>query len=113
MATTKKIFSQTDISDVWKKARVIDDVDAGTMRQDYAGAWIRFADYGNRNSQYGWEIDHLKPVSLNGADNISNYLPLQWQNNVKKGDDYPRWTTAVTSDGQNNIEREKYWKVNV
>lgn len=113
MATIKETFSQTDINDVWKKATVIKGVDPGSMRQDYAGAWIRFADYGNRNSQYGWEIDHLKPVVKNGADDQSNYLPLQWQNNIRKGDDYPRWATAVTSDGQNNIEREKYWKVNI
>ena len=43
---------------------------------------------------------------------MSNYLPLQWQNNVRKGDDYPRWVTAVTADGQNNKEVDKFWKVN-
>lgn len=112
MPSTKNDFTKSDILAVWRKATVINGVPADAMRQDYAGAWIRFADYGNRKSQYGWEIDHLKPLSLNGEDTLNNYLPLQWQNNVRKGDDYPRWATAVTSDGQNNIEMEKYWKIN-
>ena len=108
----KKEFTPTEKKAVWERARQIDGVDADSMRQDYAGAWIRYVDYGNRNSQYGWEIDHLKPLSLGGAEDLSNYLPLQWQNNVRKVNDYPRWTTAVSADGQNNIEIEKYWKVN-
>lgn len=108
----KKDFTPAEKKLVWDRARQIDSVDPDTMRQDYAGAWIRFVDYGNRNSQYGWEIDHLKPLAQGGAEDPSNYLPLQWQNNVRKGDDYPRWATAVSADGQNNIELEKFWKVN-
>ena len=112
MATTKKVFTDSEILDVWKKAMTVNGVDPDAFRQDYAGAWIRYADYGNRNSQYGWEIDHLKPLSQGGEEVGTNYLPLQWQNNVRKGDNYPRWATAVTADGQNNVEQEKYWKIN-
>ena len=112
MIATKKNFTKAEIAAVWSKALVVDGIDANVMRQDYAGAWIRFTDYGNRNSQFGWEIDHLKPLAQQGDESIKNYLPLQWQNNVRKGDDYPRWATAVTSDGQNNIEMLKYWKIN-
>ncbi len=112
MAVTKIVFTDAEILDVWKKATEVAGVDSNVFRQDYAGAWIRYADYGNRNSQYGWEIDHLMPLSQGGEEIITNYLPLQWQNNVRKGDDYPRWATAVTADGQNNVEQEKYWKIN-
>lgn len=112
MATTKKEFTEAEKYEVWMKASEVTGVDGDMFRQDYAGAWIRYADYGNRNSQYGWEIDHLKPLSMGGEEEITNYLPLQWQNNVRKGENYPRWATAVTSDGQNNVEQEKYWKIN-
>lgn len=110
---TKKVFTNDEILAVWMKATAVTGVNSDLLRQDYAGAWIRYADYGNRNSQYGWEIDHLKPLSQGGEEAMTNYLPLQWQNNVRKGDDYPRWTTAVTADGRNNVEQEKSWKVNV
>lgn len=109
---SKKDISQDIVIEVWKKAKPVDGVNPDQLRQDYAGAWIRFVDYGNRDSQYGWEIDHLKPLSMNGTDVPDNCLPLQWQNNVSKGNDYPRWTTAMTSDGQNNVEFVKYWKIN-
>lgn len=108
----KKSFTQSEIAKVWAMAKSVDWVDSKIFRQDYAGAWMRYDDYGNRNSQYGWEIDHMKPLSLGGAEDESNYIPLQWQNNVRKGDNYPRWATAVTADGQNNVEKEKYWKIN-
>lgn len=112
MGTTKREYTDAEKLQVWKMAKEIDNIDSDIWRQDYAGAWIRFSDYGNRNSQYGWEIDHLKPLSKDGLDDSTNWLPLQWQNNVRKGDDYPRWATAVTSDGRNNIAVEKYWKIN-
>lgn len=113
MATTKRVFSQTEIDMVWRKAKTIQSVDPNSMRQDYAGAWIRYSDYGNRNSQYGWEIDHIKPLALGGSDDLDNFLPLQWNNYIRKGDDYPRWSTEMTADGSNNIELEKYWKINL
>lgn len=110
MATKKDISPELKLA-IWKKAKEVAGVDSSIFRQDYAGAWIRFADYGNRDSQYGWEIDHLKPVSLEGQDALDNLYPLQWQNNLRKGDDYPRWSTAVTADGQKNVELEKSWKI--
>ena len=68
MVAIKKVFTNDEIFEVWRKATEITDVDSAIFRQDYAGAWIRYADYGNRNSQYGWEIDHLKPLSQGGED---------------------------------------------
>ncbi len=47
--------------------------------------------------QYGWEIDHIKPVALGGSDDLSNLQPLQWENNRTKGDEYPHKTCAVRS----------------
>lgn len=110
MATKKDISPELKLA-IWKKAKEVTGVDSSIFRQDYAGAWIRFDDYGNRDSQYGWEKDHLKPLSLGGQEVLDNLYPLQWQNNLRKGDDYPRWSTAVTADGQKNVELEKFWKI--
>ena len=59
----KKEFTPTEKKAVWERARQIDGVDADSMRQDYAGAWIRYVDYGNRNSQYGFGQQQYLPMA--------------------------------------------------
>ena len=54
------------------------------LRKDACGAWIRWEDYGDTNSQYGWEIDHTVPVSLGGSNHRSNLRALHWENNRAK-----------------------------
>ncbi len=76
-------WSDQMVQRVWEKGKVVSDNDKNLWRKDDCDAWIRRNDYGNRNSQYGWEIDHINP---GGGDDLSNLRPLQWQNNVDKSD---------------------------
>jgi 5-methylcytosine-specific restriction endonuclease McrA len=55
-------------------------------RFDACGALIERSKYGDTDSNLGWEIDHVVPVSKNGVDSLWNLQPLHWQNNRKKGD---------------------------
>jgi hypothetical protein len=75
--------------DVWQKGQPISGQDSFLWRSDICGGIMRFTDHGDTNSKYGWEIDHIKPTSLGGTDNLSNLQPLHWENNGKKGDSYP------------------------
>ncbi len=104
-------FSEEIIKSVWQKAIVQANNDPDIFRKDYAGAWIKRSEYGNRNSDYGWEIDHIKPIKKNGTDEIDNLCPLNWHNNVKKDEDFPLWKTSYSSQGTKNIELEQEWQI--
>ena len=81
-----RAFDQATIAAVWSKASIDYNYNPNEYRRDYCGALIRFSDYGNTSSSFGWEIDHIWPKSLGGGDEISNLQALHWLNNRSKGD---------------------------
>ena len=76
-------FDDEDINKVWNKGREIPGKDPKVTRQDACGTPMKKDDYGDRESDYGWEIDHK---DAKGSDNLSNLQPLQWKNNASKSD---------------------------
>lgn len=94
-------YSEDVIQKVWEKGIVVPNNDSKVWRQDQCKAWIGREHYGNRQSQYGWEIDHIKPESEGGGDELSNLRPLQWENNVSK--QAGRLVCVVTSSDTKNV----------
>ena len=76
-------FTEQQKENVWNKGKVVRGHNSKVWRKDQCGAWIKKSHYGNRQSQFGWEVDHISP---GGSDTISNLRPLQWENNVAKSD---------------------------
>lgn len=98
-------FKPEFLDAIWDKADASTSSRPGVFRKDVAGAWIKRDDYGKQNSEYGWEVDHIKPVAKGGETELYNLRPLQHQNNAAKGDHYPIWTAVVTA-GDNGRNRE-------
>lgn len=81
----------------WSQARTVQGWDGRVFRQDACGAIIEHSQYGKRQTTYGWEIDHIVPLSIGGADEFGNIQALHWENNVAKGSK-ENWHCAVGSD---------------
>ena len=97
-------FSVETIQRVWEKGKIVAGYDPAIWRKDACDAWMRRNQYGSRNSGYGWEIDHIKPGSDGGTDDLANLRPLQWENNASRQDG--RLVCVVISSGNSNVKRQ-------
>lgn len=98
-------FAYDVIWSVWSKGQVAGGNDPLLWRVDECSAWIFRSDYENRDSEYGWLVDHIIPVSEGGTDDIENLRPLNWQNTsrTEKGD----LICQVTAEGIHNKKTQK------
>ena len=95
-------FDQETINAIFQKGTLVASTLTDEIRTDACGARMRKSHFGNVNSKYGWEIDHIKPTAKGGANVLSNMQPLQWQNNRAKGDG--PMMCAISWNGQENAQ---------
>lgn len=113
-------YSNDLLNELWEKATPVDGYDSTLVRKDPCGAWIQRDKYNDRDSDFGWEVDHVYPQALlkeKGADldeidNIANLRAFNWHNNVSKGLDYPVYHIAVKSEDDKNVVADDEFKVN-
>lgn len=60
-----------------------------TNAVDYAGREIRKGAYNDRNSQFGWNVDHILPVSKGGKTADHNLICCHILTNDEKADSFP------------------------
>ncbi len=70
---------------VWDKAKKVPGKDPEQYRQDPYGNVMNRGAYG-KNTNQGWEVDHIKPSAKGGSDVIRNLQALNTAVNRSKGD---------------------------
>ena len=65
-----------------------------------------------KDSEFGWEIDHVFPVIMGGDDFEQNLRAMHWKNNESKGDDYPEYESIVRAYGGKNVKLKSDCTVN-
>lgn len=107
-------YSEEEKRYYWGLTNEVDGENPDEVRRDASGAIIHYREYKDRDSDYGWEIDHIYPKSLLLEANVPeelindpiNLRAMNWKNNVSKGSDYPRYTTVVKAVGRVNINKK-------
>jgi hypothetical protein len=94
-------YDKQIIDHVWSLAQPVSGNDDALWRKDEFGAWMHRLEYGNRKSQFGWEV--YDPNILGADFGLRTLRPLQWQNYQ----DMIAFETApkVTADGLRNSRR--------
>ena len=85
---------------VWARGEIFAGNDPVFWRRDVCGAWIFRSHYGRKDSEYGWVIDRIKPISEGGVDTISNLRPVHWENTTHRSDGTIE--CRITSTGVHN-----------
>lgn len=86
-------YTETVLRQVWNKASTIPGEDRDYKRKDQCGATILWNQYGT-SGNHGWEVDHIKPKSKGGSNQLYNLQPLHHENNAAKSNNYPKWSCA-------------------
>ncbi|MCL2522895.1 MAG: hypothetical protein FWE36_08565 [Erysipelotrichales bacterium] len=82
-----------------------------TVAEDFTGREIHKGAYGQEGSRFGWDTDHIMPLSRGGTNAESNKQIVHIDTNDEKGDK----TTFVSNDGcQYQVRKtsntdEDYW----
>lgn len=108
-------YTNDQLNKIWEKGFVVDGLDPAVYRTDVANAMMKRDCYGEEGN-LGWEVDHIFPkkkleelkIPEVMHDNMLNLMPMNSKNNVKKGDDYPGYKSAVAYDAnlRKNVEKE-------
>ncbi len=77
--------TKQEIQDVWDKGRRVRGKNPDVYRRDTEGNEIYRTSYG-KDTDMGWEIDHIDPRARGGGDNMENLQPLQTKANRIKSD---------------------------
>lgn len=114
----QQIWTAQQIEEVWNKGEIVNDFNPQLYRKDYAGAlmfWHNFIPQPKLNDSIeslNWTIVYERPITNGGDKYTKNLVPMNNNNAVTKGNNFPSWTTTTTYDSKKrkNIFKKKSWK---
>jgi len=69
-----------------KTSPVTGSANSWEFRKDCLGNLLRYADFGNRHSPFGWELEYIVPARLGGSNSPENLQALQWKAAAARGE---------------------------
>lgn len=63
-------YSEQIIQQVWERGRASGQIDSNEWREDECGAWMKRADYGRSDSDFGWRIVNVTPGAPDTLENL-------------------------------------------
>lgn len=72
----------------WSRTSPVNGQSQGwDFRKDCLGNLVRYADYANRHSPFGWELDYI------GSEAVENLRALHWKSAVARREKLPGLVT--------------------
>jgi hypothetical protein len=102
-AAIRRGYDKEIIDRVWHFGKIISGNDPELWRKDEFDAWIHRLDYGNRHSQFGWEIAGSSLGRAAEDHGIAALRPLHWQNYLDESTAHHE--SRITADGLHNIRQ--------
>ena len=78
----------------WARTSPVSSANAWDIRKDCLGNLVRYTDFGNRHSPFGWELDFILSRALGGATGPENLQALHWKAGAARSDTLPAGLVA-------------------
>jgi len=72
-----------------KTSPVSGQINSWEFRKDCLGNLLRYADFGNRHSPFGWELEFIVPTRMGGSTSPENLQALHWKATAARHDSLP------------------------
>jgi hypothetical protein len=67
------------------------------FRKDCLGNLVRYADFGNRHSPFGWELDYIVSRAMGGSTAPDNLQALHWKATAARSESLPAGLVSGTN----------------